>query len=211
MLMFLPLLGVTSGRTKAIRRSSFLSVCNSSRQVCENSNISRYTVRENMYRSTLAVLGIALVLVLTAMTQKSISNPTTSQAEATGLIIKASPHSVQETTERLTQAIESKGLRLFATIDHSENAAGVELELPPTQVIMFGNPNLGTPLMQCNQSIAIDLPQKMLIWQDQEGVKVAYNNPVYLAGRHHLNGCGQPVINRISGALDNLSNQAIAD
>ena len=99
----------------------------------------------------------------------------------------------------------------MATVDHTQNAAGVGLDLLPTRVVIFGNPNLGTPLMQCAQSLAIDLPQKMLIWEDETGqVSVAYNDPRYLGGRHQLGDCGNQVIQQIAGALDNLSNGAIA-
>jgi uncharacterized protein (DUF302 family) len=131
--------------------------------------------------------------------------------EATGLLVKASPYSVEETAGRLVNGIEARGLAVFARLDHSDNAAQAGMELPPTQVIMFGNPNLGTPLMQCSRSIAIDLPQKVLIWQADQGTQVAYNNPLYLAGRHRLNGCGQSVISRMSEALNGLIDQVVAD
>ena len=128
-----------------------------------------------------------------------------------GLVIKASPYSVEETETRFTQILEARGLNLFATVDHAQNASGVDLELRPTRVVIFGNPRVGTPLMQCQQTIAIDLPQKVLIWEDDQGqVQLAYNDPQYLGGRHRLDGCGVEAIKTISGALNNLTNGAIA-
>ncbi len=128
----------------------------------------------------------------------------------TGLVIKQSPHSVAETESRFVRILEEKGLNVFATVDHAQNAEGAGLVLPPTRVVIFGNPKLGTPLMQCSQSIAIDLPQKLLIWEDNAGqVQIAYNDPRYLGGRHRLGDCGNDVIQQIAGALDSFSNQAV--
>lgn len=130
---------------------------------------------------------------------------------ATGLVVKASPYSVEETETRFKKILEAKGLNLFATVDHAQNASGAGLELRPTRVVIFGNPKVGTPLMQCQQTIAIDLPQKVLIWEDEQGeVQLAYNDPHYIGGRHRLDGCGVEAIKTISGALNNLTNGAIA-
>ncbi|MBE9030128.1 DUF302 domain-containing protein [filamentous cyanobacterium LEGE 11480] len=131
-------------------------------------------------------------------------------ADIPGLIVKTSPHSVEKTTDRLTKVIESKGIKVFATINHSQNAAKADLKLPPTTLVMFGNPKLGTPLMQCQRSIAIDLPQKVLIWQDEKVVKIGYNDPAYIADRHQLNDCGKKVTAKISGALNKFTDVAIA-
>ncbi|NJK99686.1 MAG: DUF302 domain-containing protein [Spirulinaceae cyanobacterium RM2_2_10] len=128
----------------------------------------------------------------------------------TGLIIKSSPHSVAETERRFIQVLEANGLNVFATVDHAQNAANADLELPPTRVVIFGNPRAGTPLMQCQQRIGIDLPQKLLILQNEQGVQIVYNDPRYLSERHGLDGCGAQVIENIAGALDGLTEQAIA-
>ncbi len=149
--------------------------------------------------------GTMLALTLAIPTEAQ----TSPKLEATGLIIKKSPYTVEATSDRLTKILESKGITLFANIDHRANAANAGLTLPTTQTILFGNPKLGTPLMQCNQSIAIDLPQKILIWQDEQEVKVAYNNPAYLSGRHRLRGCGQDAITKISNALNGITNAVI--
>ena len=158
------------------------------------------------------VLAIIICLSVVSSTWAIDHNDSLSiaQLDRTGLSVKASPYSVEETTSRLINIIETKGLTLFATIDHSNNADTVDLELPSTTLVMFGNPSIGTPLMQCSQSIGIELPQKVLIWQTEQGTLMAYNNPHYLAGRHRLNDCGQSFIRQISNALDNLTNQAIA-
>ncbi|NET48065.1 MAG: DUF302 domain-containing protein [Merismopedia sp. SIO2A8] len=128
----------------------------------------------------------------------------------TGLIIKPSPHSVEETERRFIQVLKSKGLNIFSTIDHTQNATNAGLQLPPTRVVIFGNPKVGTPLMQCQQTVAIDLPQKLLIWQDEQGVKIAYNDPHYLSERHHLDDLDQQVIDAIAKALNGLTEQTIA-
>lgn len=82
-------------------------------------------------------------------------------------------------------------MTVFTRIDHSAGAKKVDKELRPTELVIFGNPKVGTPLMQCVQTVAIDLPQKMLIWQDEAGTTwLSYNNPSYLAKRHHIRGIG---------------------
>ncbi len=153
-----------------------------------------------------AVLGGAIALGIGVGAGRSLPVPT-----PTGLVIKESPHSVEETERRFVGILEERGLNVFATVDHAQNAEGAGLDLQPTRVVIFGNPKLGTPLMQCSQSIAIDLPQKMLIWEDEAGqVQIAYNDPRYLGGRHQLGACGNEVIQQVAGALDNLSGGAIA-
>ncbi|MGB3292857.1 MAG: DUF302 domain-containing protein [Phormidesmis sp.] len=152
-----------------------------------------------------AIALLALVSVFGLQPGRSLPIPT-----PTGLVVKQSPHSMAETESRFISTLEEKGLNVFATIDHAQNAEGAGLTLPPTRVIIFGNPQLGTPLMQCSRSIAIDLPQKLLIWEDEAGqVQIAYNDPRYLGGRHRLGECGNDVIQQIAGALDNFSDAAV--
>ncbi len=117
-------------------------------------------------------------------------------------------NSYEKTADRFEDIIKKKGLTLFARIDHSDNASKVNLELDPTEVIIFGNPMVGTPLMQCSQQVAIDLPQKALIWQDENGkVWFSYNDPEYLMERHNMQGC-EAVIKRVSTILNGLSKAA---
>ena len=121
------------------------------------------------------------------------------------LITVESKHSVADTANKFAQLIEDKGLRLFARIDHANNAAGVDLELKPTEVILFGNPNAGTVLMQCAATVAIDLPQKVLIWEDGQGkVQLAYTNPAFMKELHNIEGC-DPVLEKITGLLASLA------
>ena len=157
--------------------------------------------------AAVSLLGLTLLAgTIYFSRQKAIAQATA----PTGLIVKSSPYSVEETETRFKQILEDRGLNVFATVDHAQNASGVGLELRPTRVVIFGNPNVGTPLMQCQQTIAIDLPQKVLIWEDEQGqVQLAYNDPQYLGGRHRLDGCGVEAIKTITGALNNLTNGAI--
>jgi uncharacterized protein (DUF302 family) len=104
-----------------------------------------------------------------------------------GIVNKPSKHSVDDTLGKLQNILETKGIAVFALIDHSGEAAKVGMKMRPTKLLIFGNPKGGTPLMLAAPSIAIDLPVKILIWQDdQEKVWVSYNTPEYLAERHGL-------------------------
>jgi uncharacterized protein (DUF302 family) len=104
-----------------------------------------------------------------------------------GIVNKPSKHSVDDTLGKLQNILEAKGIAVFALIDHSGEAAKVGMKMRPTKLLIFGNPKGGTPLMLAAPSIAIDLPVKILIWQDdQEKVWVSYNTPEYLAERHGL-------------------------
>ena len=125
-----------------------------------------------------------------------------------GLINVKSPHTVKETTDRLEKALKQKSMTIFARIDHSEGAKKVGIDLPETELIIFGNPKVGSPLMNCNRTVGIDLPQKALIWKDENGqVWLSYNAPQYLAKRHDLSACTE-VINKIEKALSNFSKAA---
>lgn len=118
-----------------------------------------------------------------------------------GMIALASANDVHTTLDKLEDVLADKGMNVFTRIDHAAGAASADLELRPTAVLIFGNPMVGTPLMNCSQSVAIDLPQKMLAWEDESGqVFLGYNDPAYLKGRHGIEGC-DAVIDRVSGAL----------
>jgi len=102
-----------------------------------------------------------------------------------GIITLPSQHSVDQTLEKLQALLRAKGVTLFALVDHSGEAAKVGMKLPPTQLVMFGNPKAGTPLMLAAPSVAIDLPLKLLVWEDAQGkVWLSYNSPAYLQQRH---------------------------
>lgn len=102
-----------------------------------------------------------------------------------GLIVCESRHDPHETAERLAAAVTAHGIEVMARVDHAAAAAKVGLSLRPTEVLMFGNPKGGTPLMQVVQTIGIDLPLKVLVWQDEAGTMwVGYNDPRWIARRH---------------------------
>lgn len=152
---------------------------------------------------------LLLFLPLTfAQTQEAPSQEATPMAE--GLVVRASPHTVAETQARLETALAENGFTVVAIVDHAQNAAEVGLELSPTRVVIFGNPEVGTALMQSAQTIGIDLPQKMLLWEDGDGrVFIAYNDPGHLADRHGLSGMDE-LLESIRGALENLAEAASA-
>lgn len=104
-----------------------------------------------------------------------------------GVVTQPSNRSVDQAVERLQGILRSKGITLFAIIDHSGEAEKVGMKMPPTKLLVFGNPKAGTPLMLAAPSIALDLPLKILVWQDGEGkVWLSYNSPEYLMKRHNL-------------------------
>lgn len=125
-----------------------------------------------------------------------------------GLIRIKSSHDVQRTADRLENTLREKGMTVFIRINHAEGAQKVGKKLRPTELVVFGNPKVGTPLMQCSQSVAIDLPQKALIWEDEAGhVWLSYNDPKYLAKRHGITECVN-VIKKIEKALSNFAHAA---
>jgi uncharacterized protein (DUF302 family) len=102
-----------------------------------------------------------------------------------GIVTRPSSHSFDETVAKLTRALGSKGIALFAQIDHSGEAAKIGVSMPPTKLLVFGNPKAGTPLMLAAPSVAIDLPLKILVSEDaQSKVWLSYNSPEYLLARH---------------------------
>lgn len=127
---------------------------------------------------------------------------------ADGLIMVKSSHSVAATADKLEAVLSEKGMKIMNRIDHAAGAKSAGMTLRPTQLVIFGNPKVGTPLMQCARSVAIDLPQKALIWEDENGqVWLGYNDPAYLKGRHAVDGCDE-VLAKVSGALANFADAA---
>ncbi|HVV17292.1 MAG TPA: DUF302 domain-containing protein [Polyangia bacterium] len=105
----------------------------------------------------------------------------------TGIVDLPSPRSFDDTATRLQGLLRSKGVPLFALIDHSGEAEKAGIKMPPTKLFVFGDPRMGTPLMLAAPRSAIDLPLKILIWEDAQGkVSVSYNSPAYLQERHHF-------------------------
>ena len=127
----------------------------------------------------------------------------------TGIISQKSANSVKITADRLEKILISKGMTVFIRINHSAGAKKVGKKLRPTELIIFGNPKVGTPLMQCQQTVALDLPQKALIWEDESSqVWFSYNDPAYLLKRHDIKGCDK-ITQKITNALANFSQAAI--
>jgi len=136
---------------------------------------------------------------------------TISAYAAQGIVDVKSSFGVKETTERLENVLRHKGMTLFNRIEHSEAAKKVGVTLRETALIIFGNPKVGSPLMKCQQSIAIDLPQKVLIWNDSEGKTwISYNDPMYLKKRHHVSGC-DALFSKIEKALAGITKAAASD
>ncbi len=126
-----------------------------------------------------------------------------------GLITCLSHHGAKETADRLAAAVTARGLTILARIDHAAAAAQVGLTLRPTEVLIFGNPQAGTPLMQVAQTIGIDLPLKALVWQDETGQTwLSYNDPKWLAQRHGADAGTQNVQDAMSAGLAALAKEA---
>jgi uncharacterized protein (DUF302 family) len=107
--------------------------------------------------------------------------------DQSGIVSVAANRSVDDTVSRLQQLLEAKGVKVFAVVDHSGEAERAGLGMPNTKLVIFGNPKAGTPLMLAAPSIAIDLPLKILVWEDTGGkVWVSYNSPEFLRSRHDL-------------------------
>lgn len=139
------------------------------------------------------IIGL-LVLILTVGAAQA----------ADGLITVKSTVSVKETIDRLEASAKGKGLIIFARIDHAAGAQKISKTLRPTELLIFGNPQGGTPLMECAQTAGIDLPLKALAWEDTGGqVWLGYNDPLFLAQRHGAANC--PVVQNLRKALDGLA------
>jgi len=148
----------------------------------------------------LALVGLAMTIYLISVrgsahatpginSQNKEETPMTSMAPIAdnGIINKASNHSVDQTVENLKGILQAKGVALFALVDHSGEAEKAGLKMRPTKLLIFGNPKGGTPVMVAAPSAAIDLPLKILVWEDAEGrVWASYNSPSYLQQRHGI-------------------------
>jgi uncharacterized protein (DUF302 family)/uncharacterized membrane protein YidH (DUF202 family) len=136
----------------------------------------------------LALVGLGMVIYLAVLRTEQprlVQERSVTSGTHEGIVDNASRYSVNDTVDRLKAMLESKGVTVFAVIDHSGEAAKVGMSLPPTKLLIFGNPKAGTPLMSAAPSAALDLPLKILVWQDGGGkVWVSYNSPQYLQDRH---------------------------
>jgi len=132
-------------------------------------------------------------------------------AHAADLITKTSAHDVPTTVDRLVSAVEGAGAKVFARVDHAAGASSVGAELRPTQMLMFGNPKLGTPAMQLSQSAGLDLPLRVVVYETESGdVMLSYHDPATLAATHGLPQNAK-VLKMMTGALDKLTGKAVAN
>ena len=146
---------------------------------------------------------------LSALAFLALSCAAVPASAADGLLALKSSYTAKDTMNRFEEAAKQRGLNVFARIDHAAGAAKVGKTLRPTEVLIFGNPQGGTPLMECAQSVGIDLPLKALVWEDAQGqVWLGYNDPAWLAARHGAAAC--PAAATIGKALSGLAEAALA-
>lgn len=143
-------------------------------------------------------------IVLITLTLLSIYS-VNALAAADGLVVMKSAHNASVTLDRLQSVLKSKGIRVFARVNHKDNAKGVGMELRPTELLIFGNPKLGTHFFTSKQSAGIDLPMKALAWEDKNGQTwMAYNDPGYIAKRHGV-GNRDKIVDKMRNALKTFS------
>ncbi|MEM6940758.1 MAG: DUF302 domain-containing protein [Pseudomonadota bacterium] len=148
-----------------------------------------------MFRTLLTAAALSLTTALPAFAE---------------MVQKASPHTVAVTMDRLAAAVEGAGAKVFARVDHASGAASVDMALRPTQLLIFGNPKLGTPAMLDSQSAGLDLPLRVVAFEGADGVvQVAYHAPATLAATHGLPADAK-YIQMMTGALDKLTSKAVA-
>jgi uncharacterized protein (DUF302 family) len=139
----------------------------------------------------------------------SLAMSTNLWAQADGLVSVASPHTAQVTMTKLEGVVKERGLMVFERIDHAAGAAKIGKTLRPTELLIFGNPQGGTPLMECAQTAGIDLPLKALVWTDEAGnVMLSYNDPAYLGKRHGAASC--PAVENLKKALSGIAQATVA-
>lgn len=128
---------------------------------------------------------------------------TATASDGVGLISRESPYPVAETVERIESTLAAKGVKVFARIDHDREAASAGLELRPTEVLIVGNPKVGTPLMDAAPTMGIDLPLRILVWQDDhDRAHVVWNDPEYLARRHGLDAAAGKALAPMGGLIE---------
>lgn len=142
-------------------------------------------------RPATAGLAMAIYLIsvrepIPAYSEQREEKSMTSNPDS-GIVTLPGHHPVDQTVQKLQETLQAKGVKLFAVIDHSGEAERAGLSMRPTRLLIFGNPKAGTPLMVASPAIGIDLPLKILVWEDNHGqVQISYNSPAYLQARHAL-------------------------
>jgi uncharacterized protein (DUF302 family) len=151
-----------------------------------------------------AVAAVLALCSIDASAAETISAP-----DQAGLVVIDSQNTMAETEKRLTAALDAAGLKIAARVDHEANAKSVGLDLAPTVLFIFGNPKSGTALIEKQRTVGIDLPLKILVWDDKGKVKIAYNDPAFIARRHGLEA-SLPVLSQITAALQRFATAAAA-
>ena len=144
----------------------------------------------------ISIQALVITLLLSTQTYADISS---------GMIRIKSNNSVTATIDKLETVLKNKGMTIFKRVNHATGAEKAGLKLRPTELLIFGNPKVGTPLMLCSQTAALDLPQKALAYKDESGqVWLVYNDPAYMAKRHNIQGC-DAAVQKVTNALANFS------
>jgi uncharacterized protein (DUF302 family) len=157
-------------------------------------------------KPSIAVFIAAIMLFAPGAGAKAETAPA---ANPEGLVVIDSANTMAETEKRLVAALDTAGLKIAARIDHQANAKSVGLDLAPTVLLIFGNPKAGTLLMEKQRTAGIDLPLKILMWDDNGKIKVAYNDPAYIARRHGLDP-SLPVLSQITMAMQKFATAAVS-
>ncbi len=146
--------------------------------------------------TNISIQALVITLLLSTQTYADISS---------GMIRIKSNNSVTATIDKLETVLKNKGMTIFKRVNHAAGAEKAGLKLRPTELLIFGNPKVGTPLMLCSQTAALDLPQKALVYKDESGqVWLVYNDPAYMAKRHNIQGC-DAAVQKVTNALANFS------
>ena len=154
----------------------------------------------SLSKSLLAAIVLAVSLFLPLLSPARAGNDS--------LVIKPSTHSVKDTLDSLTAALTRKGIRVMARIDHAAGAARAGMKMAPTELLIFGNPKMGTPLMLSKRTMGLELPMKVLAWQDDKGkVWIAYTKPEVLKRRNGVTG-KDALFAKMAGALGKLTDVA---
>ena len=149
-----------------------------------------------------AVLGTLLVSL-----SLGVAHGAPADGASAGIEYVTSQESVNEVEANLRKALASRDLTLFTVIDHAQGAVDAGQELPPTLTVIFGNPKVGTPMMQCQGSAALDLPQKMVIRKTDNATRIEWNSPAYLAERHGMQDCDLP-LDKVAEVLGEVAREA---
>jgi len=160
---------------------------------------------------TIGALILTIVLISSCNSKQKNKDIMDNDVSKNGIVTKVSNLDFEVTYAKLKNIIENNpNLKVLMELDHQKNAESVGEELNPTRLILFGNPKLGTPLMKNAHTVSLDLPQKVIVYQDDDGlVKVSYNDPAYLKDRHNVEGSDE-VLKKIRGALDKITDTVIS-